>query len=120
MWHEKRLLAVMLRWSSDIISYCFCRSKCKPGFDIISYCFVGRIRKDIFLSYMFIFEYGLLKLHLLREKISILIEERLHMRGDRFFFQCFHTWCGGDGLHLLTLHCTVLSVVRAYNQNHVQ
>jgi len=35
---------------------------------------------------MFIFEYGLLKLHLLREKISILIEERLHMRGDRFFF----------------------------------
>ena len=119
-WHEKRLLAVMLRWSSDIISYCFCRSKCKPGFDIFSYCFVGRIRKDIFLSYMFIFEYGLLKLHLLREKISILIEERLHMRGDRFFFQCFHTWCGGDGLHLLTLHCTVLSVVRAYNQNHVQ
>jgi len=38
---------------------------------------------------MFIFEYGLLKLHLLREKISILIEERLHMRGDRFFFNAF-------------------------------
>ena len=60
--------------------------------DIISYYFVIRIRKDIFLSYVFIFELGLLKLHSVERRSGFFLRRvcYLHMRGDRFFSVLSH------------------------------
>ena len=89
--------------------------------DIISYYFVIRIRKDIFLSYVFIFELGLLKLHSVERRSGFFLRRvcYLHMRGDRFFFSAFTP---GVGTVSIYRHCRVrfLSVGRGCSQNHVQ